>query len=203
MLDQWHILPSEFLIGPNSTEVSFVRRTFLAALLAATAAAVPITAPLAQNTPGQQAQATPPDEDHGAPPPWMRGEHGRGTEGWRGTMMRPMMTRRDPQERCEDRLAWRAAMRAYVGAKLNLTPEQQPLWDKVQSIAQTGEQKERQLCTNPRPREQETMLERLDRMQASLSTRLEALQAAKPAVQALYQALTPEQRAIFDRPLRR
>ena len=203
MLNQRRILPSEFLIGPNSTEVSFVRRTFLAALLAATAAAVPITAPLAQNTPGQQAQATPPDEDHSAPPPWMRGEHGRGMEGWRGTMMRPTMTRRDPQERCEDRLAWRAAMRAYVGAKLNLTPEQQPLWDKVQSTAQTGEQKERQLCTSPRPGEQETMLERLGRMQAFLSTRLEALQAAKPAVQALYQTLTPEQRAIFDRPFRR
>lgn len=30
------------------------------------------------------------------------------------------------------------------------------------------------------------------------STRIEALQAAKPAIQALYQALTPEQRAIFD-----
>ena len=199
MLDQWHILPSEFLIGPNSTEVSFVRRTFLAALLAATAAAVPITAPLAQNTPGQQAQAAPPGEDHDGLPPWMRGERGRGMEGWRGTMM----MRRDPQERCEDRLAWRAAMRAYVGAKLNLTPEQQPLWDKVQSIAQTEEQKERQVCSNLRPREQETMLERLDRMQAFLSTRLEALQAAKPAVQALYQALTPEQRAIFDRPFRR
>ena len=199
MLDHWHILPSGFLIGPNLTEISFVRRTFLAALLAATAAAVPITAPLAQNTPGQQALATPPVEDHGAPPPWMRGERGRGMEGWRGTMM----MRRDPQERCEDRLAWRAAMRAYVGAKLNLTPEQQPQWDKVQSIAQTEEQKERQVCSNLRPREQETMLERLDRMQAFLSTRLEALQAAKPAVQALYQALTPEQRAIFDRPFRR
>jgi hypothetical protein len=32
--------------------------------------------------------------------------------------------------------------------------------------------------------------------------RIEALQAAKPAIQALYQALTPEQRAIFD-PFRR
>jgi hypothetical protein len=167
-------------------------------VLAATAAAVPITAPFAQNTPGQQAQTTPPDEDHDGPPPWMRGDHGRGMERWRGTMMR-----RDPQERCEDRLAWRAAMRAYVGAKLNLTPEQQPLWDKVQSIAQTGEQKERQVCSNLRPREQESMLERLDRMQAFLSTRLEALQAAKPAVQALYQTLTPVQRAIFDRPFRR
>ena len=176
-----------------------MRRTFLAAVLAATAAAVPVTGPFAQNTPGQQVQATPPDEDHDGLPPWMRGERGRGMEGWRGTMM----MRRDPQERCEDRLAWRAAMRAYVGAKLNLTPEQQPLWDKVQSIAQTEEQKERQVCSNLRPREQETMLERLDRMQAFLSTRLEALQAAKPAVQALYQALTPEQRAIFDRPFRR
>jgi hypothetical protein len=33
--------------------------------------------------------------------------------------------------------------------------------------------------------------------------RLEALQAAKPAVQALYRALPPEQRAIFDHPFRR
>jgi hypothetical protein len=32
--------------------------------------------------------------------------------------------------------------------------------------------------------------------------RIEALQAAKPAIQALYQALTPEQRAICD-PFRR
>jgi len=197
LLDQWHILPSEFLIRPQLDGGQFVRRTFLAAVLATTAAAVPITAPFAQNTPDQQVQATPPDEDHGGPPPWMRGDHGRGMEGWRGTM-----TRREPQERCEDRLAWRAAMRAYVGAKLNLTSEQQPLWDKVQSIAQTGEQKERQVCSNLRPREQETMLERLDRMQAFLSTRLEALQAAKPAVQALYQTLTPEQWAIFDRPFR-
>jgi FixJ family two-component response regulator len=48
-----------------------------------------------------------------------------------------------------------------------------------------------------------TMLDRLDRMQQFLSTRLEASQAAKPAVEALYQALTPEQRAIFDHPFRR
>jgi hypothetical protein len=47
------------------------------------------------------------------------------------------------------------------------------------------------------------MLERIDRMQQFLSARLEALQAAKPAVQALYQALTPEQQAILNRPFRR
>src|SRR5262249_14299259 len=46
-------------------------------------------------------------------------------------------------------------------------------------------------------------LDRLDRMQQFLSTRLEALQAAKPAVQALYAALTPEERGILDPPFRR
>jgi hypothetical protein len=40
-------------------------------------------------------------------------------------------------------------------------------------------------------------------MQQFLSMRLEAVQSAKPAVQALYQALTPEQRAILDHPFRR
>ena len=181
-----------------------MKRTFLAAALAAAAAiAVPMTAPFAQNTPSQQTQAAPPPEDHDGPAPWMRGEGGRGMEGWRGMMMHRMVMHRDRQERCTDRLAWRAAMRAYVGAKLGLTSEQQPLWDRLQSIAQTEEQKERQLCSNLRPREEETMLDRLDHMQTFLSTRLEALQAVKPAVQALYQTLTPEQRAVFDHPFRR
>lgn len=180
-----------------------MRTTLFAAALMATAAAVPVTASFAQNPPSPQAQQASPGEDRGgSQAPWMRGEGGRGMEGRRGMMMHRMMAHRDPRERCEERLAWRAAMQAYVGVKLNLTPEQQPLWDKVQNIAQTEEQRERQLCGNLRPREQETTLDRLDRMQAFLSTRLEALQAAKPAVQALYQALTPEQRAVFDHPFR-
>ena len=178
-------------------------RMFLAAALMATSVAVPVTVSFAQNAPSQQAQQASPGENHGGgQAPWMRAEGSRGMEGRRGMMMHRMMAHRDPRERCEERLAWRAAMRAYVGAKLDLMAEQQPLWDKVQSIAQTEEQRERQLCANLRMREQETMLDRLDRMQAFLSTRLEALQAAKPAVQALYQALTPEQRALFDHPFR-
>ena len=94
-------------------------------------------------------------------------------------------------------------MRAYTEAKLDLTPEQRPLWDKVQSAAQAEEQKERQLCASLKPGTTTTLLDRLDRMQQFLSARLEGLQAAKPSVQALYQALTPEQRAILDHPFRR
>jgi len=188
-----------------------VKRILLAAALAATTAiAVPMIARSAQDAETQQArvQVTQADEqsgeEHGGGPGrWMRGEGGPGREGWRGMMMRRMVMHRNPQERCEERLAWRAAMRAYTEAKLDLTPEQRPLWDRVESVAQTEQQKERQLCSSLKSRDETTVLDRLDRMQQFLSTRLEALQTAKPAVQALYQALTPEQRAIFDHPFRR
>ena len=109
----------------------------------------------------------------------------------------------NPQQRCIDRLAWRAARRAYVEAELNLTADQRPLWDKVQSTAESGQQKERQLCQSLKPGEESTVLDRMDRAQQFLSARLDALQSAKPAIQALYQALTPEQKAIMDHPFRR
>jgi hypothetical protein len=189
-----------------------VKRVLLAATLTTTAAlTLPITARSAQDALTQQAQAAPMGEHWGGeagggpsgesgrgPDHWMR-EGGPAMHGWRG--MHHMMSR-NPQERCEERLAWRAAMRAYTEAKLDLTPEQRPLWDRVQNIAQTEQQKERQLCAALKPGGETTVLDRLDRMQQFLSTRLEALQAAKPAVQALYQALSPEQRATFDHPFR-
>lgn len=179
-----------------------MKRTFLAiALAGATTFTIPVLARSADNPDTLYAQAVPMPDQRGAG----GDQEQAGRRGWpmmRGMMMHRMMMRRDPQERCEERLAWRAAMRAYVEVKLNLTPEQRPLWDKVQSAAQAEAQKERQLCSELKPGGDTTMLDRLDRMQQFLSTRLEGLQAAKPAVQALYQALTPEQRAIFDHPFR-
>ena len=184
-----------------------MRRILLAAGLAAIAAvAIPIFARSAEDSETQQAQAAPMGEhwndERGGPGRWMHGEGGPSMGGWRG-MMHRMMMHRDPKERCEERLAWRAAMRAYTEAKLDLTAEQRPLWDKVGSTAKAEEQKERQLCATLKEAGEATVLDRLDRMQQFLSTRLDALQTAKPAVQALYQALTPEQRAIFDHPFRR
>jgi hypothetical protein len=181
-----------------------VKRTFLAiALAGATAITIPILARSADNPDVLYAQAAPMAEQWGAG----GDEEQAGRRGWpmmRGMMMRRMMMRQgDPQERCIDRLARHAAHRAYIEAKLNLTAQQQPLWDKVQSAAQTEEQKERQLCASLKPGAEPTVLDRMDRMQQFLSARLEGLQAAKPAVQALYQALTPEQQAIFNRPFRR
>jgi LTXXQ motif family protein len=183
-----------------------VKSTLLAASLAATVAiAIPLVARSAEEGELRYAQAAPMSADsdeHGM----ADGDHA-GMRGWpmmRGMMRHHMMIGRgDPQERCIDRLAWRAAGRAYVETKLNLTAQQQPLWDKVQSAAQSEEQKERQLCASLKPGAEPTMLDRMDRMQQFLSARLEALQAARPAVQALYQALTPEQQAILNHPFRR
>ena len=180
-----------------------MRKMLAAAALATTVAtAVPMTLSSVPDAAAQQAQAAPADEHWGGGSGhWMHGMGGPGMGGSHG--MHHRMMHRDPQERCEDRLAWRAAMRAYTEAKLNLTAEQRPLWDKLQSAAQGEEQKERQLCASLKPGADSTLLDRLDRRQQFLSARLNGLQAAKPSIQALYQALTPEQRAILDHPFRR
>ena len=175
-----------------------MRRALVAiALAAAAATAVPILARSADDPGTLYTQADPPmgDQREGN-----RDDRGGG----RWPMMHRMMMHRDSQERCLDRLAHRAAIRAYVGVKLNLTAEQQPLWDKVQSAAQAEEQQERQACTAVKPGAAEpTLLDRMDRMQQFLQARLNGLQAAKPLVQALYQSLTPEQQAILNRPVGR
>src|SRR5690349_11179689 len=111
------------LLGKPNSRRSFVKRMLLAAALATTIAiAVPIIARSADDAPTQQAQAAPigehgGDERGGSPEPWMRGEGRPGMQGWRGMMMGRMMQHRNPQERCEERLAWRAAMRAYTETK--------------------------------------------------------------------------------------
>jgi LTXXQ motif family protein len=188
-----------------------VRRMLLAAALAATTAiVVPVFAQQGGNTETQTNQVAPATQQVGgnqdADSQWTRGRGGWGMRGWpmmRRGMWRNATMRADPQQRCIDRLAWHAAQRAYLETELDLTAAQRPLWDKLQSIAQAEQQKERQWCQQRKPGEQSTALDRMDRAQQFLSARLDAVQSAKPALQALYQALTPEQRAIMDHPFRR
>jgi hypothetical protein len=171
-------------------------KTLLAAALAAGAlVAAPIVAGFAQHSEPLDAPAAAP-EDSGGP------AIGGGPMPMRHMMHRMRMAG-DPQERCLDRLAWRAARRAYVESKLDLTAAQRPLWDKVESVAQTEEQKERQLCASLKGGAAPSIVERMGRMQQFLAARLDGLAAAKPAVEALYQALTPAQRAIIDHPFHR
>jgi hypothetical protein len=121
--------------------------------------------------------------------------------------MRQAMMRRSPRERCEERLAHRAGIIAYTVSKLNLTAEQKPLWDKLNGAVQSAADKERQLCTSlpnqPGPQAQGSILDRMGRREQFLSARLQGLQQARPALEALYQSLTPEQKATIDHPFRR
>jgi flagellar capping protein FliD len=134
---------------------------------------------------------------------WDRG--GPGAQGdWAG-MHRWAMMRRPPQERCQVRLAHRAAMVAYTVTRLDLTTAQRPLWEKVNSAIQAGTEKQQQLCDalkDVKPEEQ-TMLDRVSRQEQVLSARLQTLQQAQPALQQFYQSLTAEQKDIFDHPFRR
>jgi LTXXQ motif family protein len=125
--------------------------------------------------------------------------------GWMQRMMHPMM-QLSLQQRCDERLARRAGRIAYTAAKLNLTPEQRPLWDKLQGLMQAAGDQQRQLCASLKPageRGQETILDRVTRREQFLSARLQAIQQTRPALEQLYQALTPEQKAIIDHPFRR
>jgi hypothetical protein len=129
-------------------------------------------------------------------------EHGGMHRGWGGWAKNV-----SPQQACVDRIARRAGFVATMGFKLNLTADQKPLWDKVVAATQTAEDNQRKLCSSlpasADDRGKETIVNRMDRRQQVLQAQLQGLQQTEPAVQALYQALTPEQKAILDHPFRR
>ena len=182
----------------------------LVALFAAAATAALVATPLlaqSDKSPAASPGATVPLGEAGtAGMPAMHGRSPQGATGampWR--MMMGHMQRRmggSPQARCEERLARRAGLRAYVEAKLNLTDAQRPLWQKIEAAAQKEAREERRLCEAMKAGAATNVVGRLDRMQQLLATRLAGLQSVKPAVEALYQALTPEQRKIIDHPFR-
>jgi hypothetical protein len=180
-----------------------VKRTLLAAAFVAGAAiAVPVVAGLAQDPNAQDAPATMPLGGSGQAAQQMP-DMGAGPMMRHRLWMHRTMMSGTPQEHCIDRLAWRAARLAYIETKLDLTVAQRPLWDKVEDAAQAEQQKERQLCAALKAPAGTTVIDRLDRMQQFLAARLDGLKAAQPALAALYQALTPAQRAIINQPFRR
>lgn len=149
--------------------------------------------------------ATPPASSDNAAPSMSANEHPQPDEGWRehgsGWGFRHM----NPKEICGERYAREAGFLAYLGAKLDLTPQQQPLWDKYQQGMLTNFAKLRDICVANRGSTHwdETALQRRDRMEKMLTAKLDVLRATRPALDALYQTLSPEQRAVVNHPRRR
>ena len=166
-----------------------------AAMIAIAAVAVPVMAwsqsPAPTPPAGQAAPGGPQAPGHG----WMHQGGGR----WGKNV--------SPQQACVDHIARRAGFIASIGFKLNLTADQKPLWDKLVATTQTAEDSQRKLCSalpaNAADRGKMTVIERMDHRQQVLQAQLQGLQQTEPAVQALYQSLTPEQKAIVDHPFKR
>ncbi len=171
----------------------------VAALVAGLAAVVPIVPASAADEAPRVAQADPDARGRGMGMCMGgMGDH----PGPMGAMMHRMM-QMPPRQRCEEHLARRAGFVAYMTARLNLTAEQKPLADKVQSVLQAAADKERQICAALKPegeRGQETILDRVARREQFLTVRLQALQQVRPALEQLYGSLTPEQKAIINHP---
>jgi hypothetical protein len=107
------------------------------------------------------------------------------------------------QQACTERYAHIVARLAYLEARLELTADQHPLWDKWRDAVISGADQQRALCRQSpfRPGAQSTIVERQAYFGRITAARAQALQTAQPALEALYQALNPEQREVLDRPM--
>jgi hypothetical protein len=108
-----------------------------------------------------------------------------------------------PKAMCEEHVARRIGNRAYVKSRLDLKPEQMTAWNAFEKAADEASAKEKSQCASL-PTEQKTppdFAARFNRREEMMKSRLDALEAVKPSLMALYAALTPEQKAILDRPM--
>lgn len=141
------------------------------------------------------AQATPP-----APPPPQaapRGERPRGAE--RGERAERGFS---PRSICLDMTARRIGDRAYLKARLELKPDQMTAWNAFEKAADDASAKSMARCqTLPAEmKERPTYLERLTMQEDAMKARIATIEAVKPSLTALVAVLTPEQKALLDRP---
>jgi len=109
-----------------------------------------------------------------------------------------------PKDMCSEQVARRIGNRAYLKARLDLKPEQMTLWNNFEKAADEASAKDKARCATL-PAEIKTppsYIERMTMREEMMKARLAALEAVRPSLQALYAALTPEQKAIFDKPMR-
>lgn len=111
--------------------------------------------------------------------------------------------RETARDLCLDDVAREAGARGYWSAKLDLTQAQQPLWQRVDAAASVGEAAKRKLCAKLPPTPdapQPTPPQALAHRQELLEAELAELQQLQPTIAALYDSLSPEQRAVIDPP---
>ena len=110
----------------------------------------------------------------------------------------------NPKEMCVERVARRIGNRAYLKARLDLTAQQMPLWTNFEKAADDAAAKDKARCATlpTEVKTPPTFPERMNMREEMMKARVAALEATKPSLQALYASLTPEQKAVFDKPKR-
>ena len=138
------------------------------------------------------AQATPaaPAPAQAAP----RGERARGAEKAERTF--------SPRSMCLDMAARRVGDRAYLKARLELKPDQMTAWNAFEKAADDASAKSMARCqTLPTEmKERPSYLDRLTMEEDVMKARIATIEAVKPSLTALVAVLTPEQKALLDRP---
>jgi len=108
-----------------------------------------------------------------------------------------------PKAMCEEHIARRIGNRAYLKERLDLKGDQLSAWDTFQKTADEASAKEKAKCASlpTEMKTQPSFADRFTRREERMKSRLESLEAVKPSLMALYDKLTPEQKAILDRPM--
>lgn len=105
---------------------------------------------------------------------------------------------------CADRYARAVGVLAYVEAKLQLTPAQQPLFARWKDVKLSAAAARRDKCDTRTAsvadgkwrddRKSHSVVDRMNREEDMLKQRLAQLQAERPALEALFNSLTSEQK---------
>ena len=106
-----------------------------------------------------------------------------------------------PKDMCLDQVARRIGNRAYLKARLELKPEQMTAWNTFEKASDEASAKASARCATlpAEMKERPNYVERLSMMEDAMKARVASIEAVKPSLTALYNVLSPEQKAVLDR----
>ena len=107
-----------------------------------------------------------------------------------------------PKAVCQDMVARRIGDRAYIKARLELKPEQMTAWNAFEKASDEASAKQNARCATlpAEMKERPNYVDRLSMEEDAMKARVAAIEAVKPTLLALYNTLSPEQKAVLDRP---
>ena len=119
-----------------------------------------------------------------------------------GTDRRDRMANFNPKAFCLDQVARRAGNRTYLKVRLDLKADQVAAWDAFAKASDVADVKDTARC-NALPaeiKERPGYVDRLTTEENYMKARVERIEAVKPTLVAFYNTLSPEQKAVLDRP---